>query len=171
MNLFENIKYAYEAIANNIGGGVAGSTISSSSDPIAALYNSILGRDPDPVGYAYWSGALNSGASISDIANSFANSPEAQSMPKFANGGYYSGGLAMVGEQGPELINFDKPGMVYNSAQSGNLISSGISEEIRGLRQDNQEQARAMVQLQTRMTRLLERWDGDGLPEERVVTA
>jgi hypothetical protein len=143
----------------------------SPSDPIAGLYSSILGRDPDPVGYAYWSGALNAGASISDIANSFANSPEAQGMQSFANGGYYSGGLAMVGEQGPELINFANPGMVYNAAQTSSLMTSDVSEEIRGLRQDNKEQARAMVQLQTRMNRIFDRWDGDGLPETRLETA
>jgi hypothetical protein len=28
-----------------------------------------------------------------------------------------------------------------------------------------------LVGLQSRMTRLLERWDGDGLPEERTVSA
>ena len=77
----------------------------------------------------------------------------------------------MVGEQGPELINFANPGMVYNAAQTSSLMTSDVSEEIRGLRQDNKEQARAMVQLQTRMNRIFDRWDGDGLPETRLETA
>lgn len=155
-----------------VGGGMTSQGSSwATATGVEALYYSILGRAPDPAGLAYWQGVQQSGASLAEISKVFQSSEEAQAMPKFANGGYYSGGMAMVGENGPELINFANPGMVYNSAQTGNLISSGISEEIRGLRQDNQEQARAMVQLQSRMNRLLERWDGDGLPEERVVTA
>jgi len=37
------------------------------------------------------------------------------------------------------------------------------------LREENKVQMRALVSLQNRMTKLLERWDGDGLPEERAV--
>jgi len=88
-----------------------------------------------------------------------------------ASGGYTPPGMTLVGEEGPELVNFSNPAMVYNTAQTSNLLSSGVSEEIRGLREDNKVQARAMVQLQTRMNRLFERWDGDGMPETRVVTA
>jgi hypothetical protein len=171
-------------------GAQAGNTMISSENAawanttgVEALYYSILGRAPDPEGLAFWNGALSGGASLSDIQQAFINSPEATGNPSsptglsaqgiqgFASGGYYTGGLAMVGENGPELINFSNPGMVYNSAQTGSMINSEMSQEIRGLREDNREQARAMVQLQTRMNRLLERWDGDGLPEERVVTA
>lgn len=49
---------------------------------------------------------------------------------KFKNGGSYLGGLAMVGENGPELINFKEPGMVYTAAQTRNLLdTNGMSEE------------------------------------------
>lgn len=88
-----------------------------------------------------------------------------------ADGGYTPAGMTLVGENGPELVDFNNPAMVYNASQTASMINNGVSEEIRGLREDNRAQARAMVQLQTRMNRLLERWDGDGLPEERVVTA
>jgi hypothetical protein len=46
---------------------------------------------------------------------------------KFAKGGYYPGGLALVGEQGPELINFDRPGQVYTSAQTNNLMGGNTA--------------------------------------------
>lgn len=88
-----------------------------------------------------------------------------------ANGGYTPPGMTLVGENGPELVNFQNPAMVYNSAQTGGIFASGMTEELRGLREDNRAQARALVQLQTRMNRLLERWDGDGIPETREVTA
>jgi hypothetical protein len=46
-------------------------------------------------------------------------------VPAFANGGAYQGGLALVGEQGPELINFDQPGQVYTASQTRGMLSGG----------------------------------------------
>jgi len=46
-----------------------------------------------------------------------------------------------------------------------------VATEIRGLREENRIQSRAMVSMQSRMTRLIERWDGDGLPTERYEDA
>ena len=78
----------------------------------------------------------------------------------------------MVGESGPELINFDRPGMVYNAAQTSSLLSAdAVVSELRGLRADSQAQARASVSLQARMNRLFDRWDADGLPSTRLETA
>jgi hypothetical protein len=47
--------------------------------------------------------------------------------------------------------------------------SVALVDEVRALREDNQAQARAMVQIQARFTKLLERWDSDGIPEQRAV--
>ena len=44
-----------------------------------------------------------------------------------ASGGYTPPGLTLVGEEGPELINFAKPGMVYNAAQTQQILSSSSS--------------------------------------------
>jgi hypothetical protein len=92
-------------------------------------------------------------------------------LPAFAAGGRYGGGLALVGEEGPELINFRNPGMVYNADQTGTMLGSSVAlvGEIKALREDNQAQARAMVQIQARLTKLMERWDSNGLPETRAV--
>ena len=43
-------------------------------------------------------------------------------LPRFAAGGYYAGGLALVGESGPELINFSQPGQVYTANQTASLL-------------------------------------------------
>lgn len=43
-------------------------------------------------------------------------------LPRFAAGGYYAGGLALVGESGPELINFSQPGQVYTANQTADLL-------------------------------------------------
>jgi hypothetical protein len=136
------------------------------------MYQDILGRSAESEGLNFWTGQLSSGASFEDIRSALEGSAEAKARG-FASGGYYPGGLAMVGENGPELINFSDPGMVYNAGQTSRILAGGddVVTEIRNLREENKVQSRALVNLQNRMTRLLERWDGDGLPEERMVTA
>lgn len=44
-------------------------------------------------------------------------------VPAFADGGSYQGGLALVGEQGPELINFSRPGTVMNASKTAEALS------------------------------------------------
>ncbi len=89
-----------------------------------------------------------------------------------ARGGYTPAGLTLVGEEGPELVNFAQPSMVYTSAQTSNLLwrgdSEGVIAELRSLREDNRAQAQALVRMQARLVALMERWDGDGMPEERA---
>jgi phage-related minor tail protein len=52
---------------------------------------------------------------------------------------------------------------------SGMSSTAQLIEEISALRVDNQAQARAIVQLQSRLTKVVERWDIDGIPETRAV--
>jgi hypothetical protein len=59
----------------------------------------------------------------------------------FATGGYYPGGMALVGEQGPELINFRNPGQVYTNDQSMRMMMMGednreMVAEMRALREE-----------------------------------
>lgn len=51
--------------------------------------------------------------------------PVADPIPAFATGGFHQGGWALVGEQGPELVNFGGPGYVYTAAQTTQMTSSG----------------------------------------------
>lgn len=90
----------------------------------------------------------------------------------FAKGGFAAPGWALVGEEGPELVNFSQPGRVYTANQTAGMLGGGNAEltaEIRALRADNQAQARSIVQLQSRLTKLMERWDTQGMPSERVL--
>ena len=138
---------------------------------INSMYQEILGRSAESAGLDAWN---NSGLSIDQIREGIFNSPEAQGIRGYAEGGAYSGGLAMVGENGPEMINFSNPGMVYTAAQTAALLGgsggSEVVQELRSLREDNKVQARSIASLNLRMTRVFERWDGDGLPETRVET-
>ena len=92
----------------------------------------------------------------------------------FASGGLHAGGLRLVGEEGPEL-EVTGPSRIYSFDQTRELLGNSqrrdefLVAEIRALREENAAQARAMVNMQQRMTRLIERWDGDGIPETRAV--
>jgi phage-related tail protein len=152
----------------------SGSSGSNLTAQITQMYLEFLGRTPEAAGLQNW---LSSGRDAAGIREGIVNSDEYRvrhgGIPAYANGGAYPGGLAMVGEQGPELINFARPGQVYTAGQTASILGGGteVAEEIRGLRKECQAQARAMVQMQNRMTRLLERWDGSGMPETREVSA
>ena len=56
-----------------------GSTAPLQDRQVTSLYQSILGRDPDPAGYAFWtgSGAPTGVATLSQMADDFLTSPEA----------------------------------------------------------------------------------------------
>lgn len=67
----------------------------------------------------------------------------ALNVPAFADGGAYGGGLALVGEEGPELINFAGPGQVFTARQSASMLDNGaVVAELRELRR-GQEMLRA----------------------------
>lgn len=89
-------------------------------------------------------------------------------LPAFAGGGSHAGGLRMVGEKGWE-VEATGPARYWNQSQlSGALGGSELAGEIRALREDNREQAGAIVRLNARVAKLLEKWDGEGMPGERV---
>jgi len=50
-------------------------------------------------------------------------------LPQFASGGAYKGGLAMVGESGPELINTN-PGTIHSNIDTSRIIASAVAGAI-----------------------------------------
>ena len=48
--------------------------------------------------------------------------PDADSLPAFAKGGLARKGWALVGEEGPELVNFTNPGRVYTAAETQSML-------------------------------------------------
>lgn len=54
-------------------------TVQGAAGQIYALYEGILGRAPDPLGYEGWMGAMQHGTSLRDVAAAFLQSPEGQS--------------------------------------------------------------------------------------------
>lgn len=90
-----------------------------------------------------------------------------------ASGGYTPAGLTLVGEEGPELVNFDRPGMVYDASQTEAILSGrsrdATASEVRALREDLRAIGRALARNTLDTAKLMRRWDGDGMPETRSV--
>ncbi|SMP32195.1 phage tail length tape measure family protein [Shimia sagamensis] len=92
-------------------------------------------------------------------------------IPAFADGGFHSGGWAMVGERGPELA-YMPPARVYNAPDSRAMMDNGdLVQELRALKQelsDTQGQSRDLLKLVVktteRMRKLHTKWDATHLP-------
>src|SRR5699024_10716780 len=64
--------------------------------------------------------AFNSAAKVLNLKTRI--STEAQ-IPAFAKGGLARKGWALVGEEGPELVNFSNPGRVYTASETAEALS------------------------------------------------
>lgn len=85
-------------------------------------YRDYLGHEPDAGGWSYWVGKANElGAS-----KTFEHWAHSAGIPGYARGGLASG-MSLVGERGPELIDFATPSRVYTHNQLTSAISSGQS--------------------------------------------
>lgn len=69
-------------------------------------------------------GGISFGASASgaSLGSGFSSIGDIGMGIQFANGGYASG-WSLVGERGPELVNFSQPGRVYNAEQTAKALS------------------------------------------------
>lgn len=101
----------------------------------------------------------------------------------FARGGLAMPGWAVVGEEGPELVNFSQPGRIYTAADTAALFRSatpratdtGSREEIKALRQDIYQLRRDMLismseiaRFSRRTSDMVEAWDKEGMPGVRA---
>lgn len=168
-------------------------------DWLTKVYDQVLGRSWDQAGRDYWfNDWMNKGAQPFDIWENIVKSDEAMDkwgwqkiaywlsnpevptpLPsRFARGGFFGGGLRIVGEEGPEL---EATGPArYWSAEQTRQIMSGNESAIREarmaeeLRQQRRELAdiKALLAKQTRdgyrERKLFEQWNEDGLPPTRT---
>lgn len=101
----------------------------------------------------------------------------------FARGGLAMPGWSLVGEEGPELVNFSQPGRIYTAADTAALFRSatpratdtGSREEIKALRQDIYQLRRDMLismseiaRFSRRTSDMVEAWDAEGMPGVRA---
>lgn len=86
---------------------------------ISSLISSALSSVPFPFNLAAAAGAHAAGNALFNKAFSMIK------IPAFAEGGDYMGGLALVGEKGPELIDFNTPGHITSNSDLKGMLSSG----------------------------------------------
>jgi len=124
--------------------------------------------------------AINAGRDITrDGLRAVVAALTGQTVPAFALGGMHAGGVRLVGENGPEL-EVTGPSRIYSAGQTARMLGgAGNTERLEALveRQTQQLEAmrREMATLQTQIAvntgktaRLLDRFDGDGLPVRNV---
>ena len=87
-------------------------------------------------------------------------------IPAYADGGYYTGGLALVGEEGPELINFDSSAHISSAASTAKMLNNANVEQLLDRLNNNIEalrfEVRADVSHNAKTAKLLDRVIKDG---------
>jgi hypothetical protein len=100
------------------------------------LYYKGLGRAPEQAGYDYWLTQLQTGAvGLSNIKGVFAHSASqnGEVFRQYARGGLASG-MSLVGEEGPELVDFATPARVYPAGQTMGMLSTNNTELLQELK-------------------------------------
>ena len=117
---------------------------------IDALYSSMLGREADAAGRAFWE---STGLQGEDLINAFRDGAIANGdTPAFAMGGMHAGGLRIVGENGPEL-EATGPSRIYSARQTREMMQPGttLGAEMRQLI----EYTRQLVKINNKQERAL----------------
>lgn len=91
-------------------------------------------------------------------------------LPKFDVGtNYVPRTMAAIVHEGEAIV--PKAYNPWAGGAGGGQDQTALASEIRALREENRQQAGEIARLNLRMTRVLERWDGGGMPPERLETA
>ncbi|MBD3762471.1 hypothetical protein [Rhizorhabdus sp.] len=90
-------------------------------------------------------------------------------VPFFAAGGAHSGGLRIVGENGPEL-EATGPARYYSANRTADMVRGPSAEDIgAAVRAELKPLLYPMLKAMTKLDDRTRRWDGDGMPTERDV--
>lgn len=104
---------------------------------------------------------------LESLSRAFAFDGGAFQVPQFANGGAHSGGLRIVGENGPELEMTGPSSITSNSGLKQALASNArLVKEFQDMKQYLRQTTKNTGETRDQ----LNRWNRDGLPEERVLT-
>jgi tape measure domain-containing protein len=90
---------------------------------------------------------------------------------EFAMGGMHDGGWRLVGENGPEL-EYTGPSRIYNNGQTSEMLNNGeLVAEVKYLREELRNAMFQVAKNTGKSYDMLNRWNGNGLPETRDVAA
>ena len=146
--------------------------VSDNKGIIEGLYSSILNRPSDSAGLNFYTGLLdNNTKTLVQIIKEMTASAEGVSLgvPQFASGGVFGGGLRIVGENGPELEATGASRISSNNNLRAMIGNDEIVAEVRQLRADVREVGFKTITKLSKSAKILDTWDGNGLPEQRVV--
>ena len=73
-----------------------------------------------------------------------------EGVPAHAAGGHAQRGLALVGEQGPELVRFERPAQILNAEDTRKALSGGNNAELKAALADFRREMQALVTVQSR---------------------
>ena len=112
---------------------------------------------------------------ISNAGNLGVNMDNATRALQFAMGGYFGGGLRMVGERGPEL-EATGPSRIFSTKQTAELFRNpelveevrSLRAEVAGLRSENRQIQASNSKYVKRNYDINRKWDTDGLPATRT---
>lgn len=157
---------------------------SKPSNSINDIYQQLFGRDAEAAGADYWASTGLTGAALETAIRGGALNDDKSKLPGFDVGinnvpydmpAYLHAGESVIpSEFNPFNPSASTPLSLTPIGTSGvnqTQDNSDIIEENRLLRQELQAQNGAMVRLLSKVARVVERWDGDGLPEPRTETA
>lgn len=154
-----------ETIASQLEAGVSGMDYEAES--LSLLANIDLSLNELDTNTAILKNAIDGGTAI-NAAGLRAIVTQLGGVPAFAGGGYHSGGLRLVGENGPEL-EVTGPSRIYNASQISLGGSTGgtarLEALIQGLLEDNanmRAELRAIAIASSKTARILERVTPDG---------
>lgn len=142
------------------------STMSSGLSDIASATSAAIQSAQDSAASAIASANRSAEQAIAIASELIANSKTVAVTQTLASGGQYNGGMALVGENGPELINLNSSGRVYNTSQSASMIGGEVAGEIRALREEVsllRYEARSTAVNTSKIARLQDNWDVRGL--------
>ncbi len=85
-------------------------------------------------------------------------------LPKLATGtNYVPATMPALLHEGEAVVP-----RAYNPAAGGSAHGEDLLKELRALREQNQQQGKELLALQSRMAQIIDRWELNGLPEERA---
>ncbi len=102
-------------------------------DTLKSIWTTVANLFRSPINWVIntvWNNGLKK--AFDNVATAIGSSsrlPQAPTIPAFAKGGYHKGGWALVGEEGPELINTSNPARVYTAAQTAAMLGAGEGSE------------------------------------------
>ncbi len=125
------------------------------------------------------------GFSVADIQTGAANygvtgatfeaAMHAAGIPGFATGGWHAGGMAMVGENGPELIRTRGQADIFNNRDTMSMLNGGygmntdmssVVGSIEDFAYEQREANAAIITQLMKMAGIFEGWDTNGMPAE-----